>query len=1353
MQHDCKKNNHFCSCVRRRSCSAQCNTIKSLLRREMAPCVLRCLRGLGMAYNFWVSLDRSGILSFSPEVGNKYIFYAGDQCVDAEVPSTTMKVHRRGASSPSLLLEASEPPTSVNVNDNYYQFELEPHHVERGKRGQKIFVCDLCPAPGGVFKRSFSLKRHYLRFHINFAFLSPRDVNNCAIAVAGQHQRSGFPASGPNDRLINRLNNPSPLLFRCHHCGRLLRTKNDLLKHLESHGGPSQAVTADLVNGDRQQGGTNRCPRCSTAFSLRKTLLRHVKKNQCRGGYQSPTEVPNSKPESETGLQSGETSEAGDDFLAISPAEESEEMDMETSLKLGCPAPVFRFACTLCSKMFNSYINMCRHRRVAHGRYGICSPGWLLSRKLSGKPTLHQSTLSPMLSSGNQINSQDLLYVVPNANENLNRFLDGKGIHIRSVTPADDRFDVDASDADPPPPQRWSWGKTNYGVSDVHKLDVPIQMAYFNGLQSWKSQEIAKTDGNLSQAVPEELDISKALNLLPAKTMPTIKEETATRQPEFSGEWIRKKRYICSPCGEIFHDFLALLDHQQKSHNGVWCTHIQLDQSIEVDLAGELTRQITRSGTGGLNLTSNTYQCTKCQFVVESIPELHSHILLCSNHVSASPSRKRRLKVNPSSRRNHWNQSETKNGRSRGMQRTISSQTKNSSATRSLRSRSPKEDAVDKEATGVLRRSARRVLSFSEPPPPKKKKGIVTKRLLRQRVSLQPANASVTPMRPHNDSKKKTALIVASSTPKSATGLHECDGCQKQFQSHTSVLKHKHYCPKKVIESMEGLAQISAPEKKQNSVTPKVQTKKLIQDSVKVKNNVGSSSNKRKSDVLPSSPVNDSKCAAYTRINGIHPTISNAQKKKPTSFPSPAMPSQVLSTKSPVKSTMLKKDSGSIKSHRKTTKNGSVKKGRETEETPVASEKRPVRSSRKVSMVLVMEDQVEASFLEALSPEQRVRVTEQRCPFCSKHYVYRSNFKRHLLEGCDAIDEDELSANLSSMINKNGKQTDAISSSSELKVYKKEKRSLPLVDSKIVGNKSKKKAVEQPERNVAEERINKKAKIVVKKNDNVSNSKSAKLQEPKKLTENRTPREAVTKIELARKSARDSKQLPRIEKVLEYQQQKKGKSSGTQEDTCEKKKSMDISKNKKKNIGKPSSDILGFPKNTSKKTNMKLSSSLSLTNKKSVKSNPDVSSQDEGKHPISVAIEDLLEPTSNGVREGEDQKQTFLTEKESEKILTKGETIDSEATTFGYKSICTIDDCTTSSTSATDCTIEDDQPASKAITSNCSESHALDRLQLGQALEKAIKSGIFKSYSRLTKYPSRMRHLEDMAQAYLQSTL
>ena len=64
----------------------------------------------------------------------------------------------------------------------FYQFEFEAFHAAKDKRGRKVFVCDICQ---GVFKRGFSLKRHYLRFHINLALLSPRDLNNCAIVTSG----------------------------------------------------------------------------------------------------------------------------------------------------------------------------------------------------------------------------------------------------------------------------------------------------------------------------------------------------------------------------------------------------------------------------------------------------------------------------------------------------------------------------------------------------------------------------------------------------------------------------------------------------------------------------------------------------------------------------------------------------------------------------------------------------------------------------------------------------------------------------------------------------------------------------------------------------------------------------------------------------------------------------------------------------------------------------------------------------------------------------------------------------------------------------------------------------------------
>ena len=156
--------------------------------------------------------------------------------------------------------------TSVSSEANYYyQFRFEPFHVDKGKRSQTVFVCDICR---GVFKRSFSLKRHYLRFHINFALLSPRDLNNCAIVVANHR-----PAPNTNVSEVKKKS----LVYRCHQCGYLLASKDELLSHLEAHDKkPDGDHPESLAN------GANRCPRCSTAFSMKKTLRRHLKKNRCR---------------------------------------------------------------------------------------------------------------------------------------------------------------------------------------------------------------------------------------------------------------------------------------------------------------------------------------------------------------------------------------------------------------------------------------------------------------------------------------------------------------------------------------------------------------------------------------------------------------------------------------------------------------------------------------------------------------------------------------------------------------------------------------------------------------------------------------------------------------------------------------------------------------------------------------------------------------------------------------------------------------------------------------------------------------------------------------------------------------
>jgi hypothetical protein len=433
--------------------------------------------------------------------------------------------------------------------------------------------------------------------------------------------------------------------------------------------------------------------------------------------------------------------------------------------------------------------------------------------------------------------------------------------------------------------------------------------------------------------------------------------------------------------------------------------------------------------------------------------------------------------------------------------------------------------------------------------------------------------------------KKKNGVSVNSkSTSKITVDVHECDGCQKQFQSHTSVLKHKHYCPKKSNESSAVPNNATTPvsSKNQSNGLSKAQTKILAYETVKTEPNLKRSNSKRKSEVLSTSPIKKPKVTVPSDTKGIPSSNSISPKKTSRKSVSSATPTQVSLAKTPAKpKSTLKSIAGPAKSNWSTIKNGN----QEIEEIAVASEGRPVRSSRRVSMTLAMEDQVEASFLEALSPEQRVRVAEQKCPFCSKHYVYRSNFKRHLLEGCDTIDVDEPSVNLTPTNNKkpsddkiNKEKKSSVSSSSILKVERKEKRQTIESDLKKVENKplKKKKAEEIPERKIK--------KTVEKKSNKTPHSpisKSSKLQELKKSTETRSRKEAVKLTPSpSNQKAKQIHSKKTQNKIEIAKQNRNGKSSAREEENMNNVTKVRGEENITKN-----SDKFDLPKRNGRKPN------------------------------------------------------------------------------------------------------------------------------------------------------------------------
>ncbi|KAK3594424.1 hypothetical protein CHS0354_000246 [Potamilus streckersoni] len=61
-----------------------------------------------------------------------------------------------------------------------YMFKLKKHHVVKVE-GKRAYKCDIC---SGLYRHIFSLKRHYLKNHINYRYLCRTDVTNCLINLA-----------------------------------------------------------------------------------------------------------------------------------------------------------------------------------------------------------------------------------------------------------------------------------------------------------------------------------------------------------------------------------------------------------------------------------------------------------------------------------------------------------------------------------------------------------------------------------------------------------------------------------------------------------------------------------------------------------------------------------------------------------------------------------------------------------------------------------------------------------------------------------------------------------------------------------------------------------------------------------------------------------------------------------------------------------------------------------------------------------------------------------------------------------------------------------------------------------------
>jgi hypothetical protein len=212
--------------------------------------------------------------------------------------SSFVEGNKHDPAGPLVIAEQNPPCPSTTPTSapQRFLFQLEPVHQMKLSDGQKLFACDIC---SGVYQHCFSLKRHYLRSHINHRYLTERDISNCGITVSERLakenplvlsikkksvplgkdmdavQESADSTVMENDITNSRNDKCStvspvvencvifPNLYRCHLCSICFDAKDELKYHLSTHklaAVPSKEKIDSKTMGGSQQAHSKSLP-------------------------------------------------------------------------------------------------------------------------------------------------------------------------------------------------------------------------------------------------------------------------------------------------------------------------------------------------------------------------------------------------------------------------------------------------------------------------------------------------------------------------------------------------------------------------------------------------------------------------------------------------------------------------------------------------------------------------------------------------------------------------------------------------------------------------------------------------------------------------------------------------------------------------------------------------------------------------------------------------------------------------------------------------------------------------------------------------------------------------------------
>ncbi|XP_023226573.1 zinc finger protein 850-like [Centruroides sculpturatus] len=588
--------------------------------------------------------------------------------------------------------ESKKKHSKMNKSTFEYQFQLRQYHIVKG---QKLFKCDIC---SGTYRYAFSLKRHFLRNHINYKYLSKADISNCNINVSlisdnnkrlnnSQQDNSaeGSLIQEPGDALVENSQITFPSLYSCYLCCEYFHNKIDLKNHIENHSvvvkqkefkcdkcdikftlkknllrhvaahnseksfickycGKQFLTLASQKKHERIHEGKKsyRCIYCTLIFSCNNDLIEHIQNHHKDFYY--PCKICSKYFDNEHSLS--EHMEQHMDFSLLNNNSQNSQSPLneinknflcdDDALEMNDICNKFDYTCTVCKKKFMSFVNMCRHRRLAHQN----------SAKKRGRPQkskINKIDNEDKIAFNNvpeRSESEFYMNIAQKISDNLINYIDGNVLQIKQYNNANNLDESSLVNNE----VNISWDAYNFPPSfDYHQLEmsepepdtINVESDCDNANYNFNSYNDNVTIGINSPNNSVILDDKKYSDMESINGFSTD-EEKISNIP-LIGQNI-PLTYICCACVERFHSVVAIEEHKLNNHPNVFCTHIEIEGEKNVppefckqfcNPVGLLKRYIVPSINAQEN---NGLTCTKCKMVFTSVSDLHLHILECGGH-------------------------------------------------------------------------------------------------------------------------------------------------------------------------------------------------------------------------------------------------------------------------------------------------------------------------------------------------------------------------------------------------------------------------------------------------------------------------------------------------------------------------------------------------------------------------------------------------------------------------------------------------------------------------------------------------------------------------------------------------